>query len=215
MYLATRRVRLNLSDLREALGWAAQMAEHVSQVTGVATGLWSKVHGPEPDMLVWTAWMPDLTAVETFDDKLMADDRYFDLVQQGARFFIPGSLDDSLSAVVHPDPLPENSRQANFVSTVSTICANGHVGDGLALGVELARRSEELTGMPTAFLAATTGDYGGVTWIASFADAAEAERANAALMSDSGWIEMVDKRAGAVYSSDPGATVQELYRRIV
>jgi hypothetical protein len=214
MYLATRRAQLTMSHLRDAIGWATQMTEHVHQVTGVPTSLWNRVYSAGTGTLVWTAWVPDMTAAETFNDKLMVDERFMELLEQGVGYVIPGTLDDTLAQLIHPTELPDPPRQIDYAAVVTTTCANGRLAEGMALGVEIAQKAEELTGVPTAFLAGSTGNYGNITWITGCADAAELDRTSAALL-DPQFIELVDQKAGRAYTDTPGASLQELYRRIV
>ena len=73
----------------------------------------------------------------------------------------------------------------------------------------------DLLALPTAFLADSTGNYGGVAWLTAFANVAEMERAQLTLNTDESFIELIDSKAAGVYSEQPGASTQLIYRRIV
>jgi len=92
--------------------------------------------------------------------------------------------------------------------------AAGGLARGIALGVEIAQRAEQITGASTAFLADTTGNYGGVAWITAFSDVAGLEAAQLALNTDQGFVELIDAKAPGVYTDHPGATTQVIYCRI-
>ena len=62
---------------------------------------------------------------------------------------------------------------------------------------------------------ATTGPYGGITWSSAFPGMASIEAANEATAADPEWIPFVDPTtAGGVFTTDPMATTQAMYRRI-
>jgi len=214
MYLFGRRGRLSGSNLREALGWATSITERVSQATGLQIRLSTVVFSPEVGTLLWSATVPDLTALEAATDKLAVDDAYNDLAERGTAFVIPGSLTDSLLTVIHGNQ-PDPNRQTEYVSVVRSTAVAGHLARGFALGVEIAQKAEKVTGIPTGFLADATGNYGGVAWVSAFANIAEMERAQMALNTDQSFIEMIDKEAAGVYTDQPGATSQVILRRII
>ncbi|MEP6660199.1 MAG: hypothetical protein ABJD24_09820 [Acidimicrobiales bacterium] len=79
----------------------------------------------------------------------------------------------------------------------------GRVSRGLLLGVETAQRAEQITGLPTAFLADSTGNDGGVSWLTAFANVAELERAEQKLNTEKGFIELIDAKAAGSTPTNP------------
>jgi len=104
--------------------------------------------------------------------------------------------------VVHGQPDP--NRQVEYVAVVRSTVSAGKLARGMALGVEIAQRAEKITGVPTAFVADATGNYGGVAWLTAFANVAELERGEQTLNTDQGFIELIDTQAAGVYADQPG-----------
>ena len=212
MYLFSRRAQLSGARLRDAMGWAVAAGERVTQTTGLPIGVWSQVYSPGVGTLVWATFVPDLATLEGATDKLAVDDAYNELGDRAVEFVLPGTVDDSLSVVVHGEPDP--NRQIEYVASVRGTIAAGKIAKGMALGVEIAQKAEQITGVPTAFVGDATGNYGGVAWLTGFANVGALEAAEMALNTDESFIDLIDKKASEVYSAVPGATTQLIYRRI-
>lgn len=215
MYILARSVRLNGTDLRGAMSWVTTITEHVNQVTGAGVGAWNRVYSQGVGTVAFVTPLADYTALEGFTDKLMVDDRYIDLVSEGQKYIIPGTVDDTLSTVVHPADAPATPPTGEYAVVVSTTCANGKLAEGLAVGVEIAQRSTELTGVPTMFHVDDGGNFGAVSWVTLMANAAEMERVGQLQFGDAAFIELIDQKAGRVYTETPGASTQMTYRRIL
>ena len=213
MYLFSRRARLSGVKFRESIAWATSITERVAQTTGMQVGLWNQTFSPAVGTLVWSTFVPDLATLEAANDKLMVDDAYNDLVERGTEFVIPGSIDDSLGMFIHGQPDP--NRHVEYVAVVRSTITAGKLARGMGLGVEIAQRAEKITGVPTAFVADATGNYGGVAWLTAFANVAELERGEQTLNTDQAFIELIDTQATGVYADQAGATTQLVYRRIV
>ena len=211
MYLFTRRVRLG-GKVSDSISWAGAITEGVNKASGLEIGLWAPAYSPGVGTAVWAAFVPDLPTLEGAMDRIAGDSACVDLIDRGTDFVIPGSADDSLGMILHGEPDPD--REVTYVAVVSSTMAAGALGRGVALGIEIAQAAEAITGLPTSFLVEVTGNYGGVSWITAFADAAEMERAEMTLNGDQSFVELIDKNSG-VYTDHPGATTQAIFRRIV
>jgi hypothetical protein len=212
MYLFARRARLANGNLRESAAWAVAVTEKVNQITGLNVGLWTTVFSPGLGELVWATFIEDLAALETAEAKLMVDDGYVTLVDKGAVFSDGSGADDTLSQLVHGDVDP--NRQIQYVSVVETTVAAGKTGRGMELGVEIAQRATQITGFPTAFLADTTGNYGGIRWITGYETVDQLQKAGEAIGADVKFTQFVDKEAASVYLAGPSVTTQRIARRI-
>src|ERR1700687_5335308 len=168
MYLFSRRARLTNGKLRDSIAWAISVTERATQTTGLQVGLWNQTFSPAVGTLVWSMFVPDLATLEAANDKLMVDDAYNDLVDRANEFVIPGSVDDTLGMLIHGQPDP--TRHPEYVAAVHTTMSAGKLARGIALGIEIAQRAEKITGAPTSFLADSTGNYGGVTWLSAYAN---------------------------------------------
>ncbi len=211
MYIFSRTARIAPGNTKEAMTWAAAVTEKVNQISGLTVGLYMQMFSPEVGRLAWSTFAPDLAALEAATDKLAADDAYLALVDSGAKFAL-GGADDTLGQIVYGEPDP--NRQIEYVTTVGTTCANGSVMRGIELGVEIAQKVEKTTGLPSLFLTASTGNYGSVAWITGYANIQEMEAATAAIGADMKFGEFVDKNVKGVYTDDPMATQQLVFRKI-
>ena len=155
----------------------------------------------------WSARVEHLADAAAIDDTLMADDDFAQWVEDNDGLFV-GPASDAIYQVLHGAPTgpPKQYLQAN-----AAVCANGSVSEGMALGVELAEAVTGITGIPVMFVSAVTGPFGGVGWLSTVDDLAEAEAADAKLAADQDWLKLLD-RAGHAYA--PGASSMML-RRIV
>lgn len=212
MLLFSREVRLNGSRLREAMAVATQIAEHVSQTTGLAVELWAQVYSPQPNTLAYTAFVDDMTALEAAMDKLMVDDGYHDLTERATQYGVPGSVRDSLGTVIHPAEPAAGTERMTYARVVRSTALISRLGDAIELGVRVAARCQETTGAPSLFLVEETGSFVGVTWIYGHADAADAERFNVRLSEDGGLRELTD-RTGDLFVA--GKSTRTLYRRVI
>lgn len=211
MLLFAREIRMNGSRPREAIAHAVRLAEHVTQTNGVPVDLWAKVYSPAADTLVYTAFLPDMTALEAAMDKLMVDDGYHDLVEQGREYMIPGTLSDALLTVVHPAEFPPEDRPISYVRSIESSAVVSRIGEAVEVGVEIAQRAEEITGTPTLFGISETGPFIGVEWLYPYADAAEAERANMQIATDERLRELIGKTKDLFIA---GASTRTLYRKL-
>ena len=212
MYLFTRHVRLSGSRITDAMAWATKLTEQVKRVSGLEVGLWSPTFSREVGTLVWATFVEDLATLEAAFAKLGADPAYGELAVQGGEYAIPGTLDDRLGKTVHGEPDP--NRRANYVGIVESTIVPGKLARGVALGAEIAQAVERATGLRTLFLTASTGNFGGVTWLTGYTDIAELERAGKQLDEDQGFLELLDNKAPGVYTDHPGATTQVLFQRV-
>lgn len=208
MYLFSRSRRLDPRHTRRGMAYAVEMAGKVTQTTGVEVTAWSEVFGPGVGTLAWTTMVPDLTALEQAMDKLAVDEQYWEAIDHGAEMFV-GFAEDRLMQLIHGEPDP-NQRPA-YVQVVSASICNGCMADGVGFGIEIAQKATSVTGHQTLFAMAATGGYADVAWLTGVADIAAAEAAEAKLMADAEWIQMIDSKAGELYQ--PGAQ-QLMYRRL-
>ena len=211
MYLFSRRARLAPGNTRASMTWATGITEKVNQITGLNIGLFGVVFSPELGTLAWSTFVPDLTTLEAANDKLLVDDGYLSMVDDGAKFGT-GGADDALVQIVHGEVDP--NRQVNYATIVQTTCANGNAMRGVEVGIDIAQQAEKILGTPVLFGTSATGNYGQVGWFSGYADVASMERAQLALASDTKFGEFVDKSVVGVYTDDPTQTQQTIWRRL-
>ena len=208
MYLYSRRRRLNPAQARKAAAFAAETGKRAAGICGLEISVWATTMSADSGMISWSTMVEHLTDLETAMDKLAADGSFNDFIEQNDGLFV-GPLADTLAQVVSGAPDPTAARPA-YASVVQATCANGHVAAGMAGGVEIADMAARVGGLPTTFLASTTGEYGGVAWITTAPDLAALEAAEAKVNSDAGFVALAD-RVSPAYLPHAGNT---MYRRI-
>lgn len=217
MYLFIRRARLRAGGINESMAWATGITERAHQVTGLRISLFTGVFGPGVGTVAWSALVPDLETLETANDKLNADPGYLEEASRGQQF-APEGADDRLRQYVHPQLTMAEMAGAPtpmYITVVSSVCVAGGFARGMELGVQLAQRAEEITGVPTSFLVDSTGMFGGVSWSSGYPDIRSLQAAEGALATDTEWLAMIDREAKGVYSDDPSLTTQLIWRRII
>jgi hypothetical protein len=192
--------------------WVAEITEKANQITGLSVSTFTSIFSPEVGTITWSAFAPDLAALEAANDKLLADDGYVVLVDEGARL-VQNNADDSLLQIIHGEVDP--NRRVEYGSSVHAVCATGNIARGMELGVEIAQRAERATGVPTMFASSVTGPYGAVAWFTGFIDIHDMEHAQAALAADASFVQFLDDNARGVYVEDFALTRQLTYRRVV
>jgi hypothetical protein len=210
MYLFTRRTRLAGGNGLAGMAWAASIATKVKEVTGHEVQLWGNVFSPGVGTISWSGWFADLTSLEEVGDKLQADPSMEDLSNAGAEY-TDGSLDDSLLQPIYGDPTAGAS--AKYVGGAVAVAAGGNIERAMTLGVEIAQKSEAITGLPTMFVRSITGPYGAVGWLTGYADVTAMEKAEDALASDATWLKLIDSTKGC-FVEDPANTQATIYRRL-
>lgn len=208
MYLFTRQGRLTAGTMLQGMDWVGEMAAKVNQVTSLNVGVWSPVMSPGLGTLSFGCQAESLGDLEDADAKLMADPIYLDLVQRGAQV-TTGQWDDEVAQFIHN---PGADTATTHVAVVRAAIANGRFARGVEVGVEIAQRATAISGIPTAFLLGTTGQYGGCAWISAATSIRELERSEQAINSDASFVELVDTGAGECYL--PGSGEQSIWRKV-
>jgi|SoiMethySBSTD1v2_1073268.scaffolds.fasta_scaffold11381_7 hypothetical protein len=207
MYLFTRSGRFGPRANREAIAFVGEVTEKVRQETGLDVHAWSATMSPELGTVVWATLVEDLEHLEQANDKLAASDSFLDLAERGGELFV-GPLSDGLGQIVSGEMDP-SAPTPNYVTSARAVATNGKLRAALDGGVEIAEAATRITGVPTMFVVASTGPYGGCAWNSGFSDIGQLEQAEAALMADSGWIELID-RVGPAYRSDASQSIYRL-----
>jgi hypothetical protein len=211
MYLFTRTARFVGGNLGEELAWAVGMTERVNADTDLEVRLWAHAYSPALGTVSWSTFVDDLGSLEAANDKLLGDAGYVAAANQGAAL-TEGGIDDALYQVIHGEVSPD--RDLKYVSSVQSACANGMLGRGVEVGVEIAQLAESITGVPSLFVMNVTGVYGGVGWLSGFESIDELAAAQQALASDPKFVDLIDTNAAKAYTDDASASTQVVWRRV-
>ena len=209
MYLFTRRTRLSEGNGTAGVEWAGQIAAKVKELTGQEIQLWSTVYSPGFGTISWTGWFDDLEALERVGDALQADPSMEKLANAGTKY-TEGGLDDGLVQPIYGTP---SDAPIQYVGGAVAVAAAGNIERAMAAGVEIAQKSEAITGLPTLFGRSVTGPYGGVGWLTGYESAAAMEKADNALSGDPSWLKLLDSTEGC-FAADSSATHSTIYRRL-
>jgi hypothetical protein len=191
--------------------WATEITDRVNQVTGLGVTLHSQVFSAEVGELVWVAMVPDLSTLEKGFEKLAVDDFYI-AEQDRAHGFMTGPPTDVLQSQVHGSPV--DLGVGSYASAVTTTCATGRITEGVTNAIALAERATAITGAETTVSVGQTGPYGTISWGTGHPGIESLDAAQQALNGDPDWLAFVDEMTAGVYTSDPMASMQAVYRRI-
>jgi hypothetical protein len=207
MYLFSRQRIANPASGRAATAFAMEATQRVRDLTGRDISLWMAVFSGSPNRYAFTTMLDHLDELETTFDKLGADSGYGDFVEKGAAMFL-GTAEDAVLQIVHGVPATE--APAYTTVTIAEARPDALV-DGIELGVAIAQKATEITGIATSFGHAVTGPYAGCVWFTGVPDLSTLETSQAALMGNADWLALLG-RAGDCYQA--GART-EVWRRLV
>jgi hypothetical protein len=211
VYLFYRSARFGAGDIREQLAWATTMTEKVNQISESPVNLWMSVLSPGVNTLVWTTAVEHMHTLEASFDKLLADNGYCDLLAQAAKWQTPEPIVDGLMQYL--TPVAEPQTPPAYATVVTATVAPGSFARGIEVGLELAQRAQQATGIATFFATSCTGTYGEVAWLADYTSIEQVEEGQQKLMADASFAAYLDATAKDAFL--PGSSTQILYRRLV
>jgi hypothetical protein len=180
------RVVTPVGSPRRALSWAAGMTEYVNAHSDLDVSLWSGTFGYPVGTLVWSTIVESQVALAESTSKLLADDGYFDLIEQ-AQDMITTAPHDILRELVFGEP--SDPPPIGAVATVTTATALvDRMADAVGWGVEIAQYVTAATGTPVAVLTNVFGQMGELAWIGVQPDLAAAEAARTKLAADADYL---------------------------
>lgn len=193
MLLFSRQLILTGSP-RKTMPWAISMTEFVNSKTSLNASLWAVNYGAPLGSVAWTSIAESQASFAATTASLLADDGYFDRLDQGAEF-VTTPPQDTLSEMVYGtvgDPPPVGA-----VAQVTTALAVvDEMGAALAFAVDIAQHIEGVIGSPLMVLTGLFGPMGGITWIGVSPDMAAADTARAKMMTDETYLSRTAKSKG-------------------
>ena len=79
----------------EAMAFAKEITEHLKKQHGLKLEVMMPIGG-NPQRLAWRAEYESLAAFEQMQTKIVADQKYWEMITKGGTAFIAGSLNDSI-----------------------------------------------------------------------------------------------------------------------
>lgn len=83
----------------ETVAFAHQISAYMKDAYGVQLEVLMPIGG-NPQRIAWTARYQDLAALEAVNTRLLADTKYWEIVNKATACFLPGSVNDSIWRVV-------------------------------------------------------------------------------------------------------------------
>jgi hypothetical protein len=211
MYFFTRTARIRNGQMIPATNWAVELTGRVNTISELRVQLWSSILSPGLGTLAWSTFVPDLMTLETANGKLAADQSFLDDTAQSGDLMVEGSFDDVVLQLVHTAGEPTDD--PHYATIVTSAMAAGGIAKGVEVGIEIAGRAAEISGVATSFLVATTGPYGGCAWISGARTFEEIEKGDREVSSNPELIAYLDEHAAGVYR--PEVSTQTMWRRLV
>jgi hypothetical protein len=206
MYLFARERPASSAHPAQAAADALETAAAVNRITGLDLSVWMTVFSSSVGTVVWATTVDRLSQLGAATTALSSSDAYQSLLQQIDGHFA-GPPSDLVLDIVQGGPGEEAPQ---YTVAVRAVCANGCLEQGLAAGLDLGQRFEQVTGRPAMVGATVSGRLGEVVWLAGFPDLDALEAANAALAQDTGYRQALDA-AGASFLA---GTEVVTYRRL-
>ena len=211
MYLFHRSARLGPGSAHEQMSWSLSMTEKVNQISETPVSLWTPFLSPGVNTLIWTTMVDSLSTLEAANDKLLVDEGYHMLLEQGARYASTDAINDGLVQFLQLEATNVTNPPA-YVSVVQAQLAPGSYVHGIEVGLEIAQRAKAASGVDVSFAIATTGIYGQVEWHAGYDSVEHLQRANEALNADISFAQYLDSEVKQVYQ--PTGATQKVFRRL-
>jgi hypothetical protein len=149
---------------------------------------------------MWSSRADSLADLQGVTEKLMADAGYLEKVQSMTGLFMAPS-EDRFSRFVTA-PVEATSK---YYGITRAAMADGNFADAMALGVEAAEHIGTSMKCPSAFLKASYGGFGDVTWVTGFDTMAQVDAFDDWQTTDAGYHDIVG-RAGGLFVQNSGHT---------
>jgi hypothetical protein len=187
MLLFSRVVTLTANP-RTTMPWAVGMTEYVNAHSSLDVSLWMYDFGQPLGTIAWSAVVESQPALVAASASLLADEGYYDKIEESADFgSSPG--EDHLREFVH---LPTGDGEPVGVGAVATLTTAtalfDRIADALGWSVEIAEYVKGVTGSPVAVLMNSYGQMGEIAWIGLQPDQAAGEAARAKLAADTSYM---------------------------
>ena len=171
---------------RRVLPWALSMTEYVNAHSDLDVTLWSYNFGQPIGTISWSAVVESQAAFAAATAGLLADDGYFDLVEQAEDLVTTPGV-DRLRQLVHGEPAGPPPMGAIASITTATAMVDRMV-DAVGWSVEIAQHITEVTGAPIAVLTGAFGQMGEIAWIGVQPDLESAAAVGDKLAADAAYL---------------------------
>lgn len=164
---------------RRVMAWATEMTAFVNANSDLDIACWSGQFGAPIGTIGWSTIVESQSQLAAGTAQLLANDGYFDLIEQAADMVsTPGQ--DYLRNLVHGSP-SEPPPLGAVASVTTAVAVVDRFAEAVMWGIEIAQLGESITGQPIAVLTDMFGPMGSMAWISVSPDLATAETNGAKL----------------------------------
>jgi hypothetical protein len=171
---------------RRATQWAIGMTEFVKGNYDFDVSLWAGSFGYPLGTFAWTAPVESQAALADGSAKLLANDRYYDQLEQ-AQDLIAQPGQDQLLDMVFGQPAEAPGIGAVVTMTTATALVD-RLADAMAWGIEMAQYVTGATGVPVSLLTSVYGPLGEMSWAGVQPDFAGVDAVRGKLATDAEYL---------------------------
>ena len=208
MYLFTRQVIVNPAHLRAGMAHSLDMLSYVNQNSELQVSLFQVLQGAPLGTLTYAYLTESYAASVEAADALISSDEYLGKIESGADYYV-GNPQDRLATVLHQAGEVSGPPAAAGIVTAQLEIAQSR--KAVTWAVELADYLTNASGVPTAVLSSTVGQYGTISWLSYGESLAQLEEASTKTNADPGFLQRLEDSAGLFVS---GSGVGVLSRKI-
>lgn len=210
MYLFTRVRTARSSRIRDAMAFAREARDFVTQHTDLDVSLHATLWGRPVGTLTWAALVEGRAQVADVNVALMANPDYLAMIERGGELF-ESNGEDFLRQFIQMNGVGPDREPPACSQGWSAQIANGQYDHATAWAVDMADYVAGLTGIGMATLSDAYGQFGTITWVGAFDSAQHADTVNEQLAGDAEWVKRLN------YAEDlfnPGSGRVWMNRRI-
>ncbi len=210
MHLFTRQATLTPGTIPDGMAYAVEIAQYVSEKTGLEVIPWSVVYGAPLGTVSWSARVESQATMGAAQETLTADPEFLKRTTANAHRF-EVSPEDNIGQILATASGSGNVSTGSFVTIVRAQCAGGKIAEGMSWGVDMMEHVAKLTGAESAIVRGIYGEFSTLIWISRFDSLDAVDAADAALSTDPTYLERLDQ-GGDLFL--PGSASQRLIRRL-
>jgi len=173
MYIFNRTRQAHPEHLMEAMGSSVEIAQKVTEITGIDIHVWQTRFGAPVGTITWSCRLDSQSHLHEATEKLAVDATYLDMAMSMSSHYV-GPAEDAMMRVVSGTPAPSPS--TFYVVTMASM-ANGKYKDAIGWGVGMQEFICDALDAPGIFGTATYGGFADVAWLMGRSSMAEVDRA--------------------------------------
>ena len=186
IYIRTRTA--DPSKLAEAATYAVEVADLVTEISGVEILPWTALHGRPLGSTAWTWRTASLAEGAALQEKVRGNPDFIAKVREGDALF-HGPVEDVVGQVVSAvgDAAP-----SRYATTITAQCQPGRMAEAMQWAVSVQEESSKLTGRDGLVVRTLYGPFASVSWITPADSLEQVEEASAAF-ADPGFVATLDE----------------------